>query len=150
MRTKNRKERLLKIGRFVYTTLLIVLVTLVLLEIFFLIPVMIHNKLVNNPIDNQLKLEVYAGEDWFKQYLKEDAAAIMEYTPYLSYKRVANQHGDYVNIDNESNRKTENPCSPGEITIFFLAVLLHGELGLETNIQSRLYYQNTYAKKDTK
>lgn len=65
-------------------------------------------------VDSRLTNEVYQNQSWAEQYFKESREIGCEYYPYVGYRRKPNFHGEYVNLDENSIRKTWNPSLPND------------------------------------
>ena len=61
--------------------------------------------------DPRVALESYQDQPWAKEYFREfSAASVMEYFPYTGHRRKPGYVGKYVNLDEESRRKTVGNC----------------------------------------
>ena len=66
-----------------------------------------NNEVIN---DSRLANEIYNNQSWAKQYFEEFSDSnLQEYYPYVGYKRKPNYSGRYININQNSIRRTWNP-----------------------------------------
>lgn len=114
----NRFEKLLRkykkplsFGGYLVKIIGIIVILLVLLELLSFITVgsyVLFNKGIS---DRRSEIDVYQDEDWARDYFKELQDSFKtEYYPYVGYRRVPNYEGKYINLDNNSIRKTLFQC----------------------------------------
>jgi len=113
--TENRVEKFFKKLRSPFkvldTLFKIILIALILLMLFESFSFLLYKSYKSNKPSEGLIIDILNNNSWVRDYIKEDNSFGNEYTPYLGWKRIPNFHGVYVNVDNESMRKTDNPCS---------------------------------------
>lgn len=99
------------IGKFI-TAIGAVVILLILIELSSLLIVNIYvSKSSELTINNQRSLEDYIDRSMIDSFfIEKKKIDKIEYSPYVGYVRVPNFKGEYYNIDNESIRKTTNPC----------------------------------------
>lgn len=91
----------------------VILLALIELTAFFIVaqPGQNSQQIKGAKTDLRVQSEIYQNKPWVYQYWQEHSeSAQSEYYPYLGYRRVPNYHGDYINLDDQSIRKTLNPC----------------------------------------
>ena len=119
----NRFERLLnkhrKYVRFINYFLKIigiVIILLFLLEFFSFLIITTYEfygyNIVNKGVpDNRIRIDVYKDAEWASQYFIEDKESNKaEYYPYLEHRRISDYKGQYINLDENSIRKTFFQC----------------------------------------
>src|SRR3989344_7901431 len=125
--TTNRFEKLLKKHR-KYARLInyalkmigIIVVFLVLLEFFSFLIITAYEfyqyNIINKGVpDNRIRMDVYKNADWASQYFIEDKESNKaEYYPYLEHRRIPNYEGDYINLNENSIRKTFFQCQDSD------------------------------------
>jgi len=113
----NRFEKLLRryskcISRidYVIKVIGIVAILMIFLELFSLILVSIYDS-GDYIIKKRSSMDVYDNKNWAKDYHREFKESYkVEYYPYTGYRRTPNYEGKYINLDNESIRKTYFQC----------------------------------------
>ena len=61
--------------------------------------------------DQRLDLDAYQNHEWAAQYFQEfQEASVFQYTPYTEFQRKPDYQGRYVNLDQNSLRKTTPSC----------------------------------------
>ncbi|MDP2926031.1 MAG: SGNH/GDSL hydrolase family protein [Nanoarchaeota archaeon] len=105
----NRFKKPFKFIDFLFKIILIVIILFLLLELFSFFA----SKIYFNKISKEISvIDEYKSQKWVKQeYLEERQVEKFEYFPYVEYRRIPNFSGLYVNLDNESIRKTIPDCS---------------------------------------
>ena len=94
------------------------IILILLLELFSFCLVEGYRYLVPTDL---LDIDVLKESDWIKDYVREERSFGNQYYPYLGWRRQNNFTGTYVNVDENSIRKTENPCAnnnPLKIFVF--------------------------------
>src|SRR3989344_2905589 len=101
-----------------------VMIGLLLLELGSLLILNIYLIKTEGANDQRIDLEMYKDQPWAEDYFREfQEASIFEYYPYLGFRRKPNYEGKYVNLDENSLRKTIPSCPAASteetIRIFF-------------------------------
>lgn len=90
----------------------IILISLILLEFISFIFIGFYTTVIEQKIN--FNSEVYQDKEWVKDYIKEFKESFeAEYYPHVGHRRVPNYEGKYINLDDNSIRKTFFQCSDG-------------------------------------
>ncbi|OIO40377.1 hypothetical protein CO154_01930 [Candidatus Pacearchaeota archaeon CG_4_9_14_3_um_filter_31_7] len=118
-KASKKAGKLFKPIKYLINVLIIVIILFLILELISFVVIKIHSSPKNEP---RLQMDIYNNKTWavdyYIEFYESDKA---EYFPYLEYRRVPNYHGEYINIDENSIRKTESSCfiqSDDRIRIF--------------------------------
>ncbi len=102
---------------FVFKIFLIVIFLLLALEFFSFIVVSV-NKIIRDE-KAYGAAGGYTGKDWVQDFYEESSKREMEYYPYVGF-RFKPLEGNYVNINSNSIRKTDNPCKKSNSIRIFM------------------------------
>jgi lysophospholipase L1-like esterase len=106
---QQHQEKFLKLKK-AFTYLGIIVFSLFLIELSSFLVIKIYRG-INSARGGNPPEETFAT-DWYQEYMTEmKEANVAEYEPYVSYKIKPSYHGKYVNIDENSLRRTSNPCA---------------------------------------
>lgn len=89
----------------------IIVISLIILELLSFLAINTY-KLLNKDVNYiEINNDIFKNKNWTSEYFSEfEESYKTEYFPYVGYRRVPNYEGKYININNESIRKTINPC----------------------------------------
>nr|QNO51694.1 hypothetical protein GMKFMAKO_00010 [Methanosarcinales archaeon ANME-1 ERB6] len=122
---KNIITKLWKAIDYVSKVLVIVVIMLLILEVLSFGAYTAYRVFKGEgAVDSRLTSEVYQNQTWAEQYFKElhELAPQMQYYPYVGFRNKPNFHGKYINLNEESVRKTWNPPLSNDekaIKVFF-------------------------------
>src|SRR3989344_7108986 len=112
----NNLNKKLKFIDYLIKVLVMVIILFLLLEFISFIAVQVYE---DN--DSRFYSEVYSDKEWAELYFKEFKDSFeAEYYPYVGYRRVPNFKGEFINLDENSIRKTENNCSDSDTIKIFV------------------------------
>ena len=94
-----------------------ILILIILFELFSFCIIEGYRYMVPTDL---LDIDVLEGSDWIKDYVREERSFGNQYYPYLGWRRKSNFTGTYVNVDENSIRRTENPCASNEPLKIFM------------------------------
>ena len=90
-------------------SIIVILLAVIELGSFALVEIYKGQK---SDIDPRVDFDVYQNKSMAKDYFNEfQQSGQSEYYPYLGYRRVPNYSGKYINIDENSIRRTINKCN---------------------------------------
>src|SRR4030042_2862536 len=108
---KNIKKRAKPLTFAIKIAVIIIILFLVIELLSFCITKIYQAKLVKDAE----KISLFEDKEFAKSYFKElRDSDRWEYAPYLGFKRIPNYSGKYINIDEESIRKTKQYCNLSE------------------------------------
>lgn len=123
---KDILTKLWKAVDYVSKVLVIVVIMFLVLEVLSFCAYTAYTSVASKgeeTIDRRLTNEVYQNQPWAEQYFKElQESGQGEYYPYVGGRHKPNFHGEYINLNEESIRKTWNPSVSNDekaIKIFF-------------------------------
>ncbi|MFH1358688.1 MAG: SGNH/GDSL hydrolase family protein [archaeon] len=118
-RVENFFKKLKKPFKIIRSIIVIIAVIIVLILLLELVSFcLIEGYRYIKPTD-LMDLDVLNESDWVKDYIREERSLGNQYYPYLGWRRQKNFTEEYVNVDENSIRKTENPCeSEDSLKIF--------------------------------
>jgi len=122
---KNIITKLWKAIDYVSKVLVIIVIMFLVLEVLSFGAYIAYTSVAyKGGIDSRLTNEVYQNQIWAEQYWKElhELAPQMQYYPYLGFRNKPNFHSKYINLNDDSIRKTWNPSDSNDekaVKMFF-------------------------------